>query len=107
MGCLASGFTVSVICLTQNGMSGCMADILVCVYVCVCVCYVVATAGDTSKHNILESAQGDLGVGAGVILHLPDLTWPNDCRRHVLAPYATLGGGFSTWFTLRVSFCLC
>lgn len=64
------------------------------IFVCVCVwvCYVVAIAGDTSKHNILKSAQGDLEVGAGDVLHLPDLSWPNDCRRHVLAPYATLDG---------------
>lgn len=73
-------------------MSGYIADIMVCEYFCVCVCYVVAIASDTSKHNILESAQADLEVGAGDVLHLPDLSWPNDCRRHVLAPYATLEG---------------
>lgn len=87
-------------------MSGYMADILVCEYFCVCVCYVVAIAGDTSKHNILESAQGDLEVGAGDVLHLPDLSWPKTVEGtcwHRMQHWKEL----PSWFTLRVSFCLC
>lgn len=65
------------------------------IFVCVCVCgCAMLWPLRVTRVNItyMESAQGDLEIRGGEVLHLPDLSWPNDCRRHVLAPYATLEG---------------